>query len=1609
MRSRVGLLLLGTLVLGLGAAPAAAQVITFSSATASWRDAQDNVPGSQPGDPVITNGVPTSSINWGGSTPQSGYDVTITIPDPTQFPVADFTHRNFPVSDPSLTSVVLDIVIDFEVDGIPFGPLTFTFTFTHEETPNNLDPCPYPTPPGEGCTDRVTFLDAPLPTTFTVGGKTYTLGLTFLDGNGNPVEEFITSEGGVANTAELDVDFALVPPVLEVTKSGPATLAPGQAGVFTIDAQNTGPNDAWNVTIRDLLPDGATGGMCAATPQVLSAQVFAFDLTPVPGKGPLQEGTDFTLSYTAAPTCELTLTMLSAASVVAENERLIISYQAQLNGDTQFGVMLTNVAGATEWFDDDVSNPLRGTYVEALGNGSVGLLDHQDAHTLTTGALDYLFEKTVVDPIGGGLLMTAGPGDTLRYRLRIENRTSVPLVGLGFTDEIDRLNGSPFFEPGSLTLVTVPAGADTSGTDPNGGAVGTGLVDVRDISVAAGASVLVEFDVTLVTSIADGSLVTDQAELLVADVPFGLSDDPGVNGVADPFTPNDEDPTVLQIASVQDFQVEKVSAYVTGDPAVLLAGETLRYTITVKNVGNDDAVDVTLRDDIPVNTTYVAGSTSLNGTPVADVGGLPPFSAGLLLYAPEDPTPGAMRADASATTSNVATLVFDVVVDPDALDGTVISNQAFVSAVAGGVVDQPSDDPRTPLADDPTRDVVGNAPLLFAPKSVAIAVDGGTPGLVDPGDQLHYTITISNSGAAPATGVSLTDDVPANTSYVAGSTRLDTLVVPDGGGFPLAAGLAIGTLSPGQSAVVEFDLLVDIGVPAGTLISNQAVVGSVEVPSLLTDGDGNPATGPEPTVVVVGDGQQLSIEKQVAVVGGGPALAGGQLEYSVRVVNVAAVPAYSVVITDLVPGELAYVAGSATLNGSTDGVSVAGSLITADYSTLNGPLQPGEALVLRFRATIDAGLAIGTNITNTGVVSWNDPVQTANASASIDVGGMPGVGVVNGAVWHDADFDRVLGLGELELQGWTVTLYRNGAPIQSALTDAAGSYRIGGLEPNDVNGDVYELRFVAPGAGPNTAALGRAESPFTNVLQTISDLVVPSGSNLQDLNLPIDPNGVVYDSLGRNPIAGAVLTLLDGPGGALLPASCFDDPLQQGQVTRADGYYKFALDLTDAACRSASYVIEVAAGSGYASGYSQVIPPISGPLSPAFDVPGCPGGVDDAIPGTNEHCEAQPSELAPPPSVPPRDVATNHHVHLVLDDSLVPGSSQVFNNHIAVDPVLDGVLGITKTTPSLLVSRGQLVPYEIRVNNDLAVPLPDLSVVDRLPPGFRYVKGSAQVDGAPVEPTVDARQLTWTDLGVEAASARSVFLLLAVGGGVGDGEFVNRAQALSSLTGLALSGEATATVRVVPDPDFACTDVTGKVFDDANRNGVQDPGELGLPGVRMVTLRGLVATTDAHGRYHITCATTPSDQRGSNFVLKLDARSLPSGYRMSTRPVQVQRASRGKALRLNYAASIHRVVALDMADAVFEPGTTEMRPQWKPRIERLLEELEKGPSTLRLSYLADVEDEKLVERRLEAVKQEIAEAWEERDGGYRLEIEPEIFWRRGGPLGKSTAQLGGRP
>src|SRR5262245_15229583 len=275
------------------------------------------------------------------------------------------------------------------------------------------------------------------------------------------------------------------PPVLAVTKSGPTTMNRGQWGNFAIDAQNIGTGDAWNVTLSDLLPHGATGGMCDLTPEILSAQIFAADgVTPAPGKGALN-ASDYSLSYSAAPNCRLDITMLTAAGRVGPNERLIIHYRTQLDANTKKGVTLTNVAGPIQWFDGDTSNANRKSYTRTLTNGTPGVLDHEDAFTVPTAVSGWFFEKTVADLTSGvNPATTAAPGDKLRYTLRFRMASQAP-SNFRIFDDMDALNAQADFAPGTLTLVATPPGADTSATSGTGGTKGTGVIDVRNLNMPA--------------------------------------------------------------------------------------------------------------------------------------------------------------------------------------------------------------------------------------------------------------------------------------------------------------------------------------------------------------------------------------------------------------------------------------------------------------------------------------------------------------------------------------------------------------------------------------------------------------------------------------------------------------------------------------------------------------------------------------------------------------------------------------------------------------------------------------------------------------------------------------------------------------------------------------------------------------------------------------------------------------------------------------------------------------------------------------------------------------------------------------------------------------------
>jgi uncharacterized repeat protein (TIGR01451 family) len=329
------------------------------------------------------------------------------------------------------------------------------------------------------------------------------------------------------------------------------------------------------------------------------------------------------------------------------------------------------------------------------------------------------------------------------------------------------------------------------------------------------------------------------------------------------------------------------------------------------------------------------------------------------------------------------------------------------------------------------------------------------------------------------------------------------------------------------------------------------------------------------------------------------------------------------------------------------------------------------------------------------------------------------------------------------------------------------------------------------------------------------------------------------------------------------------------------------------------------------------------------------------------------------------------------------GARPVVNNHIPLDRQGTGTaIELRKTTSKLTVKKGEPVPYVITARNASSGPIGNVALADTLPPGFKYLEGSLTVQTLPngpviaVRPTVAGRQLTLPDQSFVLGETKRISMVLAVGVGVGDGQYVNSVVATQGLGGRVLSNVATAAVRVVPDALFDCTDVIGKVYDDKNANGVQDEGEPGIPNVRVATVNGLLVNTDADGRYHIACAAVPKEDTGSNLVLKVDERTLPSGYRITTENPAAERATRGKVVKVNFGATVHRVVRLDLKAAAFIDGQTALRPAHEARIEQTVAALVERPSILRLAYQpAPDEPPELGEARIDALKSALLERW----------------------------------
>ncbi len=1127
------------------------------------------------------------------------------------------------------------------------------------------------------------------------------------------------------------------------------------------------------------------------------------------------------------------------------------------------------------------------------------------------------------------------PGDRLRYTLTFKNEGNTTANGVEIIDPID----------GNLVNVTL----EPEGVFDGEIARWTSSEVPALESIPPGLAVIFVIEATVEHPLQHGTTILNQGRIVADENPEGwLTGDPRTAAVGDP--------TVVQVWSLPRFSgSEKSVENLDGSLDEVKPGDLLEYTLVIVNDGAGESSGTVLIDPVPSWTTYESGSTTLNGEPVPDVpGGGSPLAEGIVVQSARPGTPpGTVLVERGQPPNDeVAIVEFRVRVAPDAPGGTVISNQGFVSC----------DDTDAVGTGDPRTDEVGDPTLVFVDKMVHLAgstktwslVENlGTPGVVQPGDTVAYEITLINRGNYPARDVLLTDSLPGGSSYVPGTLTLDGQGLSDVGGEDggqvidgvVTVGLA--ELEAGDRAKVRFEALV-LDDASSTLV-NQGKINARGPNGTLIDEltDADPSTpGAQPTIIPVGDApvRDLSAStKSVADLDGDKVEPGDLLRYTVMVRNTGNTPLDDVIVTDDVPGHTRFVRveepddAEVLFEEPPAGADGQGRIMVV----LGRALEPGAAVPVSFLVEIEEDVALGTVIEN---IAWLEASETSPVETNpvrVIVGGAAGTGGFSGRVFRDLDGTGEYDPGDPVFSGFEVKAVQvaeaggdERGNIPAAVTDEAGRYlllsvpttehRLIFRTPSGVS--FYETRVGQVDAGMihehngliDPSGIIYREGTASGVPQARSWLLYHE-SMVGHAPLPCDDDQRPIELVSDPEIGASELNPLPRPVGA----SCLPDN-QQGQVApsgEAAGFYRFDVPPSDP---PAEYRLQVVPPT-----QRLAFPSITSPPREGFASPG--RAVESAVPDPEG----------------PQDYWLGFRIGSADDE--------VTNNHVPLD-AMETLVAVQKVAGKATVSVGEMVPYTVTVSNRsgrdirLGEDGAGLFLRDLVPDGMRYVRGTSRAhrvvtapDGSerklcPVigeeligcpsrirEPEpMNALVLDYGPFDLPAGQSIELRYTLVAAADAEVGEKVNRVFALLEEGTL---GEAQATVRLVADPIFELGTLYGKVYCDENEDGVQDPEDLGLAGVRVYSDMGHYAVSDGAGKWHLQ--RIPPGMH----LLKLDERTLPPGSALLDHAARPFFVTPGLDTVVNWRVScdLDAVEPQTVTTGMEASNDTDSRPQVMPR------------------------------------------------------------------------------
>jgi uncharacterized repeat protein (TIGR01451 family) len=759
-------------------------------------------------------------------------------------------------------------------------------------------------------------------------------GTVFYDSDGDGTNDTLqqtdgdTAQSGnqpttIAITAGPNFDQTTKAVALQTDANGDGAVGPGDTLRYTVKLYNTGDIDSGSSTaFEDPIP---------------------FNTSYVTGS---VSATDGTVNYNAGSN------RIDWAGDVSAGETVTIVFDVTVDSGIVTGTTLSNQGTVYYASDGGGTNDS-----SELTDANLTEPGRQPTQVIVGGSPEGVAIKSVTDENGGNL----EPGDSLLYTIVFRNQSGFDVNDLEFIEEIP---ADTTYIPSS---VTIPSGSTVVSETP--------VLRITGIDVPAHGQVEVTFRVEVFDPVPAG--VT---QIINQGTVFYDSDGDGTNDATQQTdgdtTQPGEQPTVIPVTAGSNFGETTKAAALQIDAdgnGVITPGDTLRYTVVIKNTGDQDATGVTFTDPIPADTTYVTGSvTATSGS--------------------ADNVAGSIEWTGDVAVGSRVTITFEVTVNSGIMTGAVISNQGTVAYDDSTVLTDGN--PSEPGA-QPTDVTVGGMPEGVAIKNVTDE-NGGN---VEPGDSLLYSIVLRNESGFDVVGMEFTDAIPADTTYIATSAT-----APAGSTVasetPLLRITGINVPAHSQ-ALITFRVSAINPLPAGVSeIVNQGTV------FYDSDGDGtNDATqqtdgdttqpGEQPTVIPVTAGSNFGETTKAAALqidadGNGVITPGDTLRYTVVIKNTGDQDATGVTFTDPIPADTTYVTGSVTAtSGSAD--NVAGSI------EWTGDVAVGSRVTITFEVTVNSGIMTGAVISNQGTVAYDDstvltdgnPSEPGAQPTDVTVGGMP--------------------------------------------------------------------------------------------------------------------------------------------------------------------------------------------------------------------------------------------------------------------------------------------------------------------------------------------------------------------------------------------------------------------------------------------------------------------------------------------------------------------------------------------------------------------------------------------------------------------------------------------